>query len=73
MDKIITERVIKCNTVGDLLDALAGIAKDAEYSRVLDASIESDCATFIGFRIYTLTLPDESKFLGFELLEEIDA
>ena len=65
------EAHVKCNTVGDLLDELARIAKDPNTSDLLDASIESaNGDTFLGFRIVRRTLSDKSETLDFELETE---
>lgn len=43
---------IACNTVGDLLDELARIAKDLDTSAVMDASIDGpDGESFTGFQL----------------------
>jgi hypothetical protein len=68
-DKV--EIVIKCNTVGDLLDELAKIAKDPNLWDVLDATIDGSSGdVFTGFRIVRRTLSDKSKALDFELFED---
>ena len=69
MARIKTLQTFQVNTVGDLLDVLAEIAKNPTLSDVLDACIESDCGnTFDRFRITEETLSDKSKILNFELL-----
>ena len=74
MAKANTEKVevtVKCNTVGDLLDALAGIAKDHATSDLLDASIDGPGGeVFTGFKIVRRTLSDKSEVLDFELFED---
>lgn len=62
---------VKCNTVGDLLDELAQIAKDPDISNLLDASINGpNGETFIGFKIIAHTLSDGSEAFDFELYED---
>ena len=61
--------VQKCNTVGELLDALTEIAKNPELAPVLDSSIESDGAVFDRFKITQHLLTDNSPVLDFELME----
>jgi len=61
--------VVKCDTVGDLLDALAAIAADPALQSVLDASIESATDVFSGFRITETVLSDRSTVLNFEFTE----
>ncbi len=59
---------IQCNTVGDLLDHLAALAKDPNRSDLMDATIEgADGETYTGFRIIEHTLSDKSVALDFEL------
>lgn len=66
-----TEVIVKCNTVGDLLDELSKIAKDPETSDLMDASIDGpSCETFTGFKIVRRTLSDKSEVLDFELFED---
>lgn len=66
-----TEVVVKCNTVGDLLDELARIAKDPDTSDLLDATIDGPGGeTFSGFKIVRRKLSDKSEVLDFELIEE---
>jgi len=68
-----TEMVLKCNcnTVGDLLDELAKIAKDQATSDLMDASIEGPGGeTYTGFKIMRRTLSDKSQVLDFELFED---
>ncbi len=68
----LSTHVVRCNTVGDLLDALAVLAKDSVYQDVMDASIDShsgDC--FTAFRITQRRLSDKSTVLDFELFEEL--
>lgn len=66
-----TERRVKCNTVGDLLDELAKIAHDPEVSNLLDASIDGPGGEhFVGFRIIHRTFSDKSESLDFELFED---
>ncbi len=65
------ESTVKCDTVGDLLDALAKIAKDTTTSDLMDASIEgAGGELFVGFRIIRRTLNDKSEVLDFELFED---
>lgn len=59
----------KCDTVGDLLDRLAEIAKDPELWDLMGATIEGAGSDFNGFRIVERTLSDKSKVLDFELIE----
>ncbi len=62
---------IHIDTVGDLLDRLAEIAKDPQLSRVLDSTVDgSGGEVFTQLRITTRTLSDKSKVLDFELEEE---
>lgn len=71
MSKAKIEAIVKCNTVGDLLDELAKIAKDPNTSDLMDASIDgSGGETFTGFKITRRTLSDKSTVLDFELFEE---
>lgn len=58
---------VEISTVGDLLDALAEVAKDPELSSALDASVESGADTFTKFKIVRRTLSDKSEVLDFEL------
>lgn len=60
---------IQIDTVGDLLDALAKIAKDPLLSGLMDSAVESDSLIFTHFRIIEQTLSDKSKVLNFELTE----
>jgi hypothetical protein len=63
--------VVQCDTVGDLLDALAQIAKDSHTSDLLDASIDGpNGEIFNRFKIVRRTLSDNSEVLDFELIEE---
>jgi hypothetical protein len=63
-------KIVECNTVGDLLDELAKLAKDPEYQAILDAPIESPIETFGGFKVLKRTLSDKSEVIDFELFEE---
>lgn len=66
------EAVIKCNSVGDLLDELAKLAKDPEYQDILDASIDGpNGETFVGFKIIRRALSDRSEVIDFELFEDM--
>lgn len=66
-----TLETVRCNTVGDLLDALTRVAKDTRICRLLDATIDGPYGeTFTGFRILENTLSDGSTALDFELLED---
>jgi len=61
---------INVNTVGDLLDELAKIAKDPTLWDVLDSDIESSSGgTITAFKIVRRTLSDKSEVLDFELVE----
>jgi hypothetical protein len=60
--------VIKVNTVGDLLDELARLAKLPEYHAVLDASIESPEDVFNAFKIIRKTYKDGSELIDFEFV-----
>lgn len=63
--------IIKCNTVGDLLDELANLAKDPEYQDVMDASIDgSGGEVFTRFKITKRKLSDKSEVIDFELIED---
>ncbi len=64
------ETVIKCDTVGDLLNELSAIAKNPELSGVLDSNIESYDKVFFGFKIVRETLSDKSEVLNFEFFED---
>lgn len=65
------EATVTCNTVGDLLDELARIAKDPNASDLLDSTIDGPGGeTFVGFKIIRRTLSDKSKVLDFELFED---
>jgi len=59
--------VVHCDTVGDLLDELAAIAKNPDLDTLMDSSIESNSDVFFGFKIITKTLSDGSRVLNFEL------
>ncbi len=61
---------VSCDTVGDLLDALAEIAKDPEIWDVLSASLETCENIVTGFKITEDTLSDKSKVFNFEFIEE---
>ncbi len=63
-------KTVKCCTVGDLLDALAEIARDPALQSVLDAQLEGEGSSFDGFRVVENTLSDKSKVLDFELFED---
>jgi hypothetical protein len=67
---ILSTTKVKCDTVGDLLDELATLAKDPELSAIMDASIDgSGGETFVGFKIIRRTLSDKSQVIDFELFE----
>lgn len=69
MENIVQQ--FRCNTVGDLLDELAKIAKDHNTSDLLDATIDGpEGETFTGFRIVRRTLSDKSEVLDFELFAD---
>lgn len=70
--KMTVEKIkIGCNTVGDLLDELVRISKDANISRVLDASIDGVSGeTFTGFTMTRRKLSDRSEVIDFELTED---
>lgn len=59
----------KCDTVGDLLDKLAEIAKDKNLWDVMGSAIESTSDVFTGFTITEATLSDKSKVLNFEFTQ----
>jgi hypothetical protein len=64
-DKI--EETVRCNTVGELLDALACRAS----TELMDAQIEGPGGeTFTGFKVVRRTLSDKSEVLDFELFED---
>ena len=63
-----TVATYKCDTVGELLDHLAEIAKDNQMASVLDSSIESYGEVFDGFKITKTTLSDKSTVLNFEFV-----
>ncbi len=66
-----TRIVFKFNTVGDLLDELATIAKDPLTQDALDATVDGpDGASFTGFRIESEKLSDKSVVMNFYLTEE---
>lgn len=64
-----TEMVVRfnCDTVGELLDKLAEIAKDPALNAVMDAAIEGYSDVFDGFKITRKILSDKSEVLDFEL------
>ncbi len=68
MAKTETLVTIKFDTLGDLLDELAKIAKDKSLWDVLSAAVDSESGdTFTQFTIVQRTLSDKSKVMDFEL------
>lgn len=61
----------KVNTVGDLLDALAILAKSESLSAVMDSAIYGpNGEEFTSFYLRTITLSDKSEVINFEFVED---
>ena len=70
MAKRVVVHTANCNTVGELVNALVDLRKDAELSEVMNSSIEDRTKVFFGFCVVKYTLSDNSTVLNFELTED---